>query len=217
MNEASAATRGPVDIQPLGEELALARIVHPIVFIRHGETDWNRQLRLQGQQDIPLNEYGRRQAARNGRAVSGILAGGTWFCVASPLLRTVETMRIVLENAGIAGHAFETEPDIRELSYGGWEGMTLPELEAQDPAAIAARDRDKWTYVPPDGESYAMLAERVSGWLAMLDGPTLVVSHGGVLRVMLHLLAGQPSHDAPHLNAPQDRVVLFTPRAVVTI
>jgi probable phosphoglycerate mutase len=62
-----------------------------------------------------------------------------------------------------------------------------------------------------------MLAERVAAWLATLDGPSLVVSHGGILRVLLHILAGLPSHEAPHLAAPQDRVILFTPRSVVTL
>ena len=57
----------------------------PLVFIRHGETDWNRELRFQGQRDIPLNDHGRRQAARNGRAVAGILAASEWqlICLAA--------------------------------------------------------------------------------------------------------------------------------------
>ena len=195
----------------------LGRIVHPIVFIRHGETDWNRELRLQGQRDIPLNALGRRQAARNGRAVAGILAGGGWTCVASPLRRTVETALLVLAAAGQGERGFKMEPAIQELSYGDWEGLTLAELQAREPETLAARERDKWSYVPPAGESYAMLADRVAAWLATLDGPSLVVSHGGILRVLLHILAGLPSHEAPHLAAPQDRVILFTPRSVVTL
>jgi probable phosphoglycerate mutase len=82
---------------------------------------------------------------------------------------------------------------------------------------VEARERDKWNYVPSGGESYAMLSARVGQWLEELQGPALVVSHGGILRVLLYLLAGQPAHEAPHLAAPQDRVILFTPRAVVTI
>lgn len=214
---AGAAAGSTGDVRLPDPEPGLGRIAHPIIFIRHGETDWNRELRLQGQQDIPLNALGRRQAARNGRAIAGILDGGQWARVSSPLLRTVETTRIVLDAAGRTGHPFRTDAEIRELSYGAWEGLTLPELEAHDPLGMAAREREKWTYVPPGGESYAMLAARVAGWLATLGAPSLVIAHGGILRVLLHLLAGQPAHDAPHLAAPQDRVILFTRRAVLTI
>jgi probable phosphoglycerate mutase len=189
----------------------------PIVLIRHGETAWNREARLQGQQDIPLNALGRRQAERNGRAIAGILASRDWRLVASPLDRAVETMQIVLAAAGTAGRSFATDPVLKEASYGRWEGFTLPEVAVRDPEGARQRERDKWGFVPPAGESYAMLAERISAWLATLDAPTLAVAHGGVLRVLSYLLAGLPAHDAPHLATPQDRVVLFTSTAVLTI
>jgi probable phosphoglycerate mutase len=213
----SAGIRPALQVPAAAAKRDLGRIVHPLVFIRHGETDWNRELRLQGQRDIPLNALGRRQATRNGRAVAGILAGGGWSCVSSPLRRTVETALLVLDAARQGERGFKTEPAIQELSYGDWEGLTLAELQAREPETLAARERDKWSYVPPAGESYAMLAKRVAAWLATLDGPRLVVSHGGILRVLLHILAGLPSHEAPHLAAPQDRVILFTPRSVVTL
>jgi probable phosphoglycerate mutase len=189
----------------------------PIVFIRHGETDWNREARLQGQQDIPLNALGRRQAERNGRAIAGILASRDWRLVASPLDRAVETMQIVLAAAGAAGKSFATDVILKEASYGNWEGLTLAEVAVRDPAGARQRERDKWGFVPPAGESYAMLAERVSAWLATLDAPTVAVAHGGVLRALMHLLAGLPAHDAPHLATPQDRVVLFTASSIITI
>src|SRR5687767_6686878 len=78
----------------------------PLLFLRHGETDWNRALRFQGQCDIPLNEIGRRQAARNGRAIAGILRASRWRSVASPLGRSIETMRIALEAARLPGRPF---------------------------------------------------------------------------------------------------------------
>lgn len=189
----------------------------PLIFIRHGETDWNRELRFQGQRDVPMNERGRRQAARNGRAAAGLLAAGDWRLVASPLGRSVETMRIALENAGQGGRAFATDPVLMEANYGAWEGLTLVEIGERFPEAARAREADKWGYLPPEGESYRMLSERIAGWLATLDAPTFVVAHGGVLRALLHLLAGLPSHDAPHLAVPQDRVILFTEAAVLTM
>jgi probable phosphoglycerate mutase len=187
-----------------------------ILFIRHGETDWNRALRFQGQRDIPLNEIGRRQAARNGRAIAGLLAAYGWRAVASPLERSVETMRIALAAAGQPDRPFTTDPALVEVGYGDWEGLTLVEIGERYPAEARARAADKWGYVPPNGESYAILSARVAGWLATLDGPTFVVAHGGILRALLHLLAGLPVHDAPHLAVPQDRAIVFTSDKVLT-
>jgi broad specificity phosphatase PhoE len=189
----------------------------PIVFIRHGETDWNRDLRFQGQRDIPLNARGRRQAARNGSAVAGILRDGDWQLVASPLGRAVETMNIVLDIAGQDGRRFATDPILMEANYGDWEGLTLDDIAGRFPDGALARDADKWGYAPPNGESYEMVAERISRWLATLDAPTFVVAHGGILRALFYLLAGLPAHDAPHLAVPQDRVILFAARDVLTI
>ncbi len=189
----------------------------PLIFVRHGETDWNRELRYQGQCDIPLNDLGRRQAARNGRALAGLLAAGEWRLVASPLVRTTETMRIALREAGQGGRTFAEDAALKEVHYGDWEGLTIDEILARYPNESRAREADKWRYAPPGGESYAMLAERVAAWLETMDTPTLMVAHGGVLRALHHLLAGLPGHDAPHLAVPQDRVTLFTNGAVLAI
>ena len=189
----------------------------PLIFIRHGQTDWNIDFRFQGQRDVPMNALGRRQAARNGRAVAGLLATGDYHLVASPLGRAVETMQIVLSTAGMPGRRFATDPILMEANYGDWEGLTLDEIAERFPRQARARDRDKWGYVPPNGESYKMVAERVAAWLKALDGPTFVVAHGGILRALLYLLAGLPAEEAPHLMVPQDRVILFTESAVFTI
>ena len=189
----------------------------PLVFIRHGETDWNRALRFQGQRDIPLNDHGRRQAARNGRAVADILASGEWRLVASPLSRAVETMEIVLKEAGQARRRFDTDAALMEVRYGEWEGLTIREIAQTRPEEARARDADKWGFSPPGGESYARLAERIANWLTSVNGPTFIVAHGGVLRALMHLRAGCPGHDAPHLAVPQDRVMLFTRTTVLTL
>ena len=189
----------------------------PLLFLRHGETDWNRALRFQGQRDIELNDIGRRQAARNGRTIAGLLRASRWRLVASPLGRSVETMQIALDAAGLPGRPFAMEPALKEAHYGDWEGLTLVEIGERHAEAARAREADKWRYVPPNGESYAMVSERVGVWLAGLDGPTFVVAHGGILRALLHLLAGLPPHDAPHLAVPQDRAILFTGRSIFTI
>jgi broad specificity phosphatase PhoE len=189
----------------------------PLIFVRHGETDWNRGLRFQGQRDIPLNALGRRQAERNGRAVAGILAEGQWRLVASPLGRAMETMRIVLAAAGQGDRSFDTDPALMEVGYGDWEGMSLEEIAALHPEQAEAREVDKWGYAPPGGESYAMLAGRVAGWLETVKEPTCVVAHGGTLRSLMHLLVGLPGEKATHYAVPQNRVILFTQEWVLTI
>lgn len=189
----------------------------PIVFVRHGETDWNREFRLQGQQNVPLNAIGRRQAARNGRALAPLLGGGDWQVLCSPLDRARETAAILLAAAGRADLAPRCDDRLKEICFGSWEGHTLAEVAVFDPAGVRARDADKWGFVPPTGESYAMLAARVSDWLGCLDRPSLIVAHGGILRVLLHLLAGFPEREVPRFAAPQDRAVVFTRRAVLAI
>lgn len=191
-------------------------IAFPLIFVRHGQTEWNRLGRLQGQKDIPLNDLGRRQAQRNGRALKAILSTGEWRFHASPLARAMETMQIILAEAGLDAE-IAADGRLMEVAYGAWEGRTLGELAAADPESFAAREADKWGFVPPDGESYEMLGRRVATWLAEIDHPAVVAAHGGVMRVLLHHLAGQAAQDAPHLPAPQDRVLIFTPDLVASL
>lgn len=190
---------------------------HPLIFIRHGETDWNRAARFQGQRDIALNAIGRRQAQRNGRAIAGILASGEWLFVASPLGRAVETMRLALAAAGRPDEPFTTEPGLQEASYGDWEGMTPAEIDAADRGVHERRALDKWRFVPPSGESYAMVSQRVAAWLGTVQGPTLVVGHAGTLRGLLSCLADMDPAEVPHFAVPHDRVVLFTRDRVLTV
>ena len=189
----------------------------PLILIRHGQTDWNASLRLQGQLDVPLNATGRRQAARNGRALAGVLAQGGYRFLASPLVRARETMDIVLAAAGRPGETVVTDGRLREIAYCAWEGLTLEEVAQRDPEGARRRLEEKWDFAPPSGESYAMLANRVAEWLGELEGPVLVVAHGGTMRVLLHLLNGLPQHDAPFLVTPQDRVLVFKSGQVLTI
>jgi broad specificity phosphatase PhoE len=166
-----------------------------LVFIRHGETDWNVEHRLQGQQDVPLNEVGREQARRNGRALRQIAGIEAYDFVASPLDRAVETMR-----------SLRIDPGLIEITFGAWEGFTLAELSVEQADNVHQRQADKWHYVPPSGESYAMLSERVARWLAGVGTDTVAVSHGAVGRAIQGLLSDIPEMDVPSLPSPQDRV-----------
>lgn len=185
-----------------------------LYFIRHGETDWNREGRLQGQTDIPLNSLGRRQAEAVGRhlvdpAVTGLdrEAFRRLPLYVSPMIRTQETTWIMLEALGMSDRGFTTEPDLKEIGFGSWEGRTWPEIRAADPKGAAARNADKWGFVPPGGENYEMVAARVKRWLDTLQGDTCVVAHGGIARVVLVLLAGRARREAVQADIWQGKVL----------
>lgn len=178
-----------------------------LIFIRHGETDWNVEARLQGQQNIPLNERGRAQAHRHGKVLNDEVPDIQHFdFVASPLDRAGETMRIMRAAMGLDPEGFRIEPDLIEITFGEWEGFTLAELAT---VGSTEREADKWSYVPPGGESYAMLAARVRRWLAALDRDTVAVSHGAVGRVVQGILFGASEHEVPNLPSPQDSLLIW--------
>lgn len=181
-----------------------------ILFVRHGETDWNAVGRLQGQRDVPLNDRGRGQARQNGALIAGRLPEAAAFdFVASPLVRARETMELVRGAMGLDPAIYRLDPVLREVSYGDWEGHTLDEIAAIAAEAYAARDRDKWGYAAPNGESYADLSRRIEGWLETVERDTVVVSHGGVYRVLRGLLDGVDRLELVRLDVPQDRVYLW--------
>ena len=98
---------------------------------------------------------------------------------------------------------------VGEVAFGDWEGLTWPEVKALDPKGVAARRVDKWGFVPPGGESYAMLAERVRVWLEALAADAFVVSHGGVARALMTLIAGVSGAVAADAPIAQDRAIVF--------
>ena len=184
------------------------------LFVRHGETDWNAEGRLQGRRDITLNALGCRQAAEAGGRLAvllrdhGVSLAGTRF-VASPLGRTRDTMTIARAAMGLPCDGYALDDRLQEVSFGAWEGSTWPEIKARDPALLKQRRRDKWTFVPPGGESYAMLAERLRPWLASVIEGTVVVSHGGVARALMMLIGGVSRQAAPDAEILQGRVLRF--------
>ena len=101
-----------------------------LYFVRHGETDWNRAQRYQGQKDIPLNALGRSQAVGNGRTLVGTLgaAAAAIDYVASPLLRARETMELMRAELGLPALGYRTDDRLREIHYGYWEGELWHEL-----------------------------------------------------------------------------------------
>ena len=175
-----------------------AASVHAVTTIhlaRHGETDWNRELRWQGHADPPLNALGRQQA----RALAESLAEMRIAAVySSDLLRASETAEIVAGRLEVPLHL---DAALRELDVGSWQGQTLSELEARHAEAVA-RWKESGEHGWEGGESHAEMAARVLEAIRSIAAEhvgqeILVVSHGGPMRALRAFAAG--------LDYPGDR------------
>lgn len=181
-----------------------------VYFVRHGQTDWNAENRLQGQADIELNALGREQATENGRKLAKLIPDPQAFdFVASPMKRTCATMERVRAAMGLDPHAYRTDPRLVEVNFGDWQGFTYAELEQQHPGISGERSLDKWDYLPSGegAESYQMLYERIKPWFEELDRDTVCVTHGGVIRALFRLVEKISKEEAASLETPQDRVL----------
>ena len=188
----------PADIGPLRWSPAL------IFLIRHGQTEWNREARLQGRRDSPLTEEGRAQARRMGLMLRQMVAEhDDWLVQSSPLGRAHDTARIVCEAAGLTAPIL-SDDRLAELSVGPFEGMTRDEILAHTPQTEITPG---WIYNIPGGETQEALRARLADWLAEVDETDgrrrLVVSHGIAGRMLRHLYAGEPLQGVP---PPQDSV-----------
>ncbi|MCZ4271322.1 histidine phosphatase family protein [Maritalea porphyrae] len=186
-----------------------------LYFIRHGQTDWNKEQRFQGQRDIPLNEHGRAQADQNGLTLRATLDQHQidpneldWFC--SPLGRTRETMDRVRKGFEQPLPEVVFDDRLVEISFGDFEGILLSEIERDHPNDFATRNKSKWNHLPPNGENYDMLVERLDAFRAeRLTKPSIVVAHGGVARALRRLLTGLSGADLDQWMPQQDKVMRF--------
>ena len=185
-----------------------------IYYIRHGETEWNADGRLQGGQDIPLNDLGRKQAARAGGILADLLArdrhsDAPLAFIASPLGRARSTMELVRGALELPPADYTIDDRLREIGYGHWEGSTLAQMQALDPEVFAKRQTDKWTVSPPGGESYAEVEARVTAWYRQLTADTVAVAHGGTARALMVALGLETPASVADLTIEQGAVYLF--------
>jgi broad specificity phosphatase PhoE len=185
-----------------------------LYYIRHGETDWNVAGRLQGWHDPALNAVGRRQAAVCADILRGLIerdghSPGDFGYAASPLQRARQTAEIMRAALGLVPNDYRVDSRLREIGFGEWEGLTFREVRARAPQALAARERDKWSFTPPGGESYAQVALRMREWYDALDGNTVVVAHGGTARALIGVLGITPPAQAPSIDIGQGVVYRF--------
>jgi len=185
-----------------------------LYYVRHGETDFNRQGRLQGRRDTVLNAHGRQQAAECGVLLRDLFARDhrrpqDFKYVASPLKRARETMEIVRATLGLQPHDYEVDARLIEIAYGEWEGLTLQEIETQNASVLSARERDKWDFAPPGGESYRELADRIGKWYGSLTADSVVAAHGGGVRALMAILNIVSEEQATRAQIEQGVIYVF--------
>ena len=161
--------------------------------VRHGQTQWNLQGRIQGHTDVPLAELGRRNVQAQAKSLAGLTFAAVY---ASDFSRTVETAQILVNDADVS---VQTNPNLREFSYGQWEGLTLEEVQARDPEDFALRFRKRDVeFAAPGGESAIQLLQRVRRFYVKAasghdpEENLLVVAHGGSIRALTLCLLGLP-------------------------
>jgi broad specificity phosphatase PhoE len=185
-----------------------------IYYIRHGETSWNAEGRLQGVQDVPLNDLGRQQAACAGNILAGLFVRdrrdkSTLSFVSSPLGRARSTMELVRRELKLAPADYGLDDRLREIGYGEWEGSTLAEMQVEDPELFARRQIEKWTVSPPGGESYVAVQGRMQDWYDQLREDTVAVAHGGTARALMVALGIETPLTAADLTIEQGAVYVF--------
>ena len=153
--------------------------------VRHGETDWNLNGRIQGQSDVPLNATGIRQVSHLAQRLEDIHFDAVY---SSDLARTHETAQIITSGRDIE---IAADPDLREFSFGEWEGLTDTEIEARQPGALSERiSAGNEAFAAPGGENTWQVLDRVRRFCertAKRHDPSddvLVVAHGGSIRAL---------------------------------
>ncbi|HLZ73913.1 histidine phosphatase family protein [Phenylobacterium sp.] len=181
-----------------------------IYLVRHGQTEFNRERRIQGHVDSPLTELGLRQAKAVGRLLRDLIREPDgWRIVSSPLGRARSTAEIVA--AKIGGLPVELDARLQEMSWGSFDGRLRAEIEAEHPETFG---KTGWAFdAPTDGETYEGVCARVGDWLASLppepERKIIAVSHGISGRVLRGLYAGLPRDEAGQQDVPQDAVFLL--------
>ena len=162
-----------------------------LYIIRHGQTDWNIAKKIQGRQDIPLNERGHFQAQCLGKAMENRPITAVF---SSPQIRAMETAIAVASPAGVPVIPVR---DLMEINYGVWEGKTEEELFRDDRALYEAWWSHPAETAPPEGESINQVNERCrQAWKEIkpqLTGDAAIVAHGGLLAHFMEQLLGNES------------------------
>lgn len=171
-----------------------------LALIRHGHTSWNREGRIQGRSDIPLDAEARRHLA-------GLCLPTPWDqadIVSSPLARAVETATL------ISGHVPTSDAALTEMDWGQWEGQKGVSLLADAQSGYRHIEDWGWDYRPPDGEAPRDVLDRLQPWLAGLRRETVAVCHIGIMRVLLAQATGWHFEGPAPFQIKRDRLFILT-------
>jgi probable phosphoglycerate mutase len=176
-----------------------------IYLCRHGQTEWNRERRLQGQTEADLTPLGRLQAAAMADLLHDLIArapSDDWRIVASPLRRARDTAQAIATRLGLT---LEFDDRLMELTVGEWEGRLYADVHRENPEAFKSPE---WFFTAPGGETYEQIMTRVTDWLAEQavesERRLIVVSHGIAGRLLRGAYAGLSREDTLAQDVPQD-------------
>ncbi len=187
-----------------------------LVLVRHGETLWNRERRVQGQSPNPLSNLGLKQARRLGVRLMDETFDRTFDRVySSDLPRALQTAELALPGVDAIQDA-----RLREISRGILEGKIDADLTPEEARVREAMRRDRYGYRPQGGENFADVAARVGAWLSSLpeEGRVIAFTHGGVVHTVLRLILDAPgatSWDFAVNNASLTRILFYDGRVTI--
>ena len=168
-----------------------------IYFVRHGETIWNKEKKIQGRSDIPLNEYGKELGMITAEALKDIPFDVVY---SSPLIRAKETAEILVKDRNLVIHE---DNRLLEMSFGEGEGESLPEIHAHPEMKLHNFIHNPGEYTPPaGGETFEELYDRCKNFIEEVILPAenkydtmLIVGHGALIRGFIHNINNRPSKD----------------------
>ena len=180
-----------------------------LYFVRHGQSDWNAEGRVQGQWESVLTDLGIAQAQANGAALAKL---GVTKIYASPLKRTRQTAAAI---ADATGNAVTFDARLKEWDSGDWSGHLYEDVRARWPEEWAAWRQDMWHYRPPGCENFVDLFNRGGAFLKTVlgeppDQKIAVVSHGFIMRAMIAYLINLSPEDALRIATENDVFFRFT-------
>jgi broad specificity phosphatase PhoE len=180
-----------------------------IYIVRVCETAWEREGRQSGRLDSPISAKGIGQAQTAGRVLRKLLHDQPSVCIEmSPLGRARHTAALLCVELGLEPKAMTASPQLIDYDLGSWQGLTNAEIDARFPGARLSREKDKWGYVVPGGESYAHVHARVQKWLAgrRLAQVTIAVTHRMVSRILQGTYTGTSPEEMLRRSHLQDRI-----------
>ncbi|MFV0596006.1 histidine phosphatase family protein [Shewanella sp.] len=175
-----------------------------IYLLRHGQTQFNAELRLQGHCNSPLTELGELQAQTLGYVLSEYVQHAEdWAFYVSPLGRAVQTAEIICQQIGFPIARLQQDERLKELGLGDWEQQRVPQIKQKQPEL---NDLADWYTHAPNAESFASISERIKDWLQdpMVPERVIIVSHALSGAVFRGIYANLDYHELWAQEMPQD-------------